>query len=123
MFDSRGLFVPTVIVFDSVIPHGRLRVMAVLVTGGAGFIGSNLVRRLLGDGQEVIVLDDLSTGHLRNIVDLDIEYIDSSILDTAVVKATVARVNSVVHLAALGSVPRSIANPIATHQANIDGTP
>ena len=96
--------------------------MKVLVTGGAGFIGSNLVRRLLDEGDEVVVLDDLSTGYRHNLDGLDIHFIEGSVLDQGVLEAAVRGAESIVHLAALGSIPRSIANPVATHEANATGT-
>ena len=96
--------------------------MRVLVTGGAGFIGSNLVRRLLNDGDEVVVIDDLSTGFADNLAGLDIDFHEASILDDAALRTAAAGADAVVHLAALGSVPRSVANPVASHAANATGT-
>jgi len=96
--------------------------MKVLVTGGAGFIGSNLVRRFLDEGDEVVVLDDLSTGYGHNLDGLDIHFIEGSVLDDRALEVAVRGVESIVHLAALGSIPRSIANPVATHEANATGT-
>jgi len=91
--------------------------MRCLVTGGAGFIGTNLVRRLLERGDSVRVLDDFSTGHRRNLADLldRIELVDGDIRHPAVVRAAVDGVDVVFHQAALPSVPRSIDDPIATH--------
>lgn len=96
--------------------------MRVLVTGGAGFIGSNLVRRLLNDGDEVVVIDDLSTGFADNLAGLDVDFHEASILDDAALRTAAAGADAVVHLAALGSVPRSVANPVASHAANATGT-
>ncbi len=96
--------------------------MRVLVTGGAGFIGSNLVRRLLADGDDVAVIDDLSTGYRHNLDDLDIEFFEASILDAEALGRAARGADAVVHLAALGSVPRSVKDPIASHHANATGT-
>lgn len=96
--------------------------MRVLVTGGAGFIGSNLVRQLLNDGDEVVVIDDLSTGYRHNIEGLPINFIEASILDEDALSHAARGVDAIVHLGALGSVPRSVKNPFATHAANATGT-
>ena len=96
--------------------------MRVLITGGAGFIGSNLVRRLLADGDDVVVIDDLSTGFAANLDGLDVEFHEASILDEASLQAAAAGVDAIVHLGALGSVPRSVKDPLASHAANATGT-
>lgn len=98
--------------------------MKVLVTGGAGFIGSNLCRRLIAESavDEVRVIDDLSTGHEENLHGLDVDFRRASILDPAALDSAVHGVDAVVHLAALGSVPRSIIDPASTHEANATGT-
>jgi UDP-glucose 4-epimerase len=96
--------------------------LRVLVTGGAGFIGSNLARLALAQGHEVVVIDDLSTGFEENVQGLDLRFVRGSILDPGPLAAAMAGVDSVVHLAALGSVPRSIKDPVATHAANATGT-
>lgn len=96
--------------------------MKVLITGGAGFIGANLVREFISLGDEVIVLDDLSTGFTENLVGLDIEFIEGSILDFETLQKITLGVESVVHLAAIPSVPRSIAAPFPSHHANATGT-
>lgn len=96
--------------------------MRVLVTGGAGFIGSNLVRRLLADGDSVAVIDDLSTGYEHNISGLPIDFIRGSILDPGALTEAAAGADAIVHLGALGSVPRSISDPVASHAANATGT-
>ncbi len=96
--------------------------MKLLITGGAGFIGSNLARRCVDEGCDVVVIDDLSTGYRENLRGLDLEFIEASILDPSALGRAVAGVDSVVHLAALGSVPRSIIDPFATHEANATGS-
>ncbi|HYO85006.1 MAG TPA: NAD-dependent epimerase/dehydratase family protein [Dermatophilaceae bacterium] len=96
--------------------------MRILITGGAGFIGSNLARHALTAGHHVTVLDDLSTGSLDNLAGLDLHFLEGTLLDDAIVGRAVAGQDSVVHLAALGSVPRSILDPLATHHANATGT-
>ena len=96
--------------------------MLVLVTGGAGFIGSNLVRRLLGDGTDVRILDDFSTGLRSNIEGLDVDVREGCLTDADFVAEAVKGADHVVHLAARGSVPRSIAEPRQTHEVNATGT-
>ena len=94
----------------------------VAVTGGAGFIGSNLVRRLISEGYEVIVVDDLSTGLISN---LDLEattFHKISITDAKELARVIEDCGTIFHLAARGSVPRSIKNPTATHEVNATGT-
>ena len=95
--------------------------MKVVVTGGAGFVGSNLSRSLISRGHEVIVIDDLSTGLLDNVPN-GIQFIESSILDKDLIGKAISGSDVVVHLAARGSVPRSINNPVATHEVNSTGT-
>ncbi len=97
----------------------------VLVTGGAGFIGSNLVEALLQQDNRVICLDNFATGKRANIVDF-LEYpaftlIEGDIRDLTTCRQAVEGVDIVLHQAALGSVPRSIKDPITTNQVNIDG--
>ena len=96
--------------------------MRILVTGGAGFIGANLCALALGSGHEVVVIDDLSTGNRDNVAELDVRFVAASILDVDALAEAVEGVDSVVHLAALGSVPRSIKDPMATHEVNATGT-
>jgi UDP-glucose 4-epimerase len=93
-----------------------------LITGGAGFIGSNLARLALDQGHEVSVIDDLSTGFEDNLTGLDVAFVKGSILDQEAMRAALEGVESIVHLAALGSVPRSIMDPVASHAANATGT-
>ena len=98
--------------------------MNVLVTGGAGFIGSSLVRSLVADGHAVRVLDDFSTGRPGNLdgVDGDLEVLEGDLRDPAAVAKAVAGAEVVHHLAALPSVARSVADPRASHEVNVDGT-
>jgi UDP-glucose 4-epimerase len=95
-----------------------------LVTGGAGFIGSHLVETLLARGDSVRVLDDFSTGDWANLeaVRGRVEVIDGDVRDAAAVRAAVRGAEVVFHQAALASVPRSVANPLATHEVCVDGT-
>ena len=94
----------------------------IAVTGGAGFIGSNLVERLLSKGHEVTVVDDLSTG-LKSNLDLNkITFHELSLTDRDGLAKALNGVDAIVHLGARGSVPRSLKNPIATHDVNATGT-
>ena len=95
--------------------------MKVLVTGGAGFIGTNLTLNLLSSGYEVKVFDDLSTGLKANIPK-DADFVNASILEANQIDKAIKDCEVVVHLAARGSVPRSIKDPIATHNVNSTGT-
>ncbi|MGC4834295.1 NAD-dependent epimerase/dehydratase family protein [Micromonospora vinacea] len=95
-----------------------------MVTGGAGFIGSNLVRALVDTPQvdEVVAVDDLSTGSLDNLLDVPVRLVAGTILDPEVLDDALSGAASVVHLGALGSVPRSIDDPLRSHHANATGT-
>jgi UDP-glucose 4-epimerase len=94
----------------------------VAVTGGAGFIGSNLAAKLVSLGHEVVIIDDLSTG-LRSNVDTDTStFHEVSITDKSSLEKALNGCQSIFHLAARGSVPRSIKNPVATHEVNATGT-
>jgi UDP-glucose 4-epimerase len=94
------------------------------VTGGAGFIGANLCRELISRPAigRVIVLDDLSTGAAANLSGTDVELVKGSILDRDLLENVVAEADAVVHLAARPSVPRSLADPLASHEVNATGT-
>ena len=98
--------------------------MQLLVTGGAGFIGSHLIERLVRDGFAVRVLDNLSTGRLENLAPVlrEVELLEGDIRDKDTVSRAVRGVDTVFHLAALGSVPRSVANPGETNWTNVEGT-
>ncbi|BDG02306.1 SDR family oxidoreductase [Anaeromyxobacter oryzae] len=101
-----------------------------LVTGGAGFIGSHLVEALLRNGQEVVVLDDFSTGHAGNLEDVrrlvgpdagQLAVVTGDIRDASACRRAMDGVDVVLHQAALGSVPRSLERPLATHEVNVTG--
>ncbi len=102
-----------------------------LVTGGAGFIGSHLVETLLGEGQKVIALDSLVTGYRHNLDDAvkragkgaaeRFNFLHGDITSPEICQQACAGVDYVLHQAALGSVPRSIALPLDSHRANVDG--
>ena len=96
--------------------------MRVLVTGGAGFIGTNLVRRLVAGGHEPVIFDDFSTGLESNLAGIDVEVVRGSLVDAEAVAGAALDVDAIVHLGARGSVPRSIEYPVATHEANATGT-
>ena len=98
--------------------------MRALVTGGAGFIGSHIVQRLLETGHEVRVVDDLSTGRLSNLDGLidDLEFHELDLRDGSALRGPMTGCDAVIHLAALPSVPRSIADPLASHEVNATGT-
>src|SRR5574342_932328 len=98
-----------------------------LVTGGAGFIGSNLVETLLALGQRVRCLDSFVTGHRHNVQEASrgheaaFELVEGDIQDLAVCRRACQGVDLVLHQAALGSVPRSIEDPLSSHAANVTG--
>ena len=98
--------------------------MRYLVTGGAGFIGSNIVDELVRRGHSVAVLDDLSAGKESNLAEVrsKIDFHKGSITDLDVVHAATKGADYVIHLAARTSVPRSVKDPIETNRVNIDGT-
>jgi nucleoside-diphosphate-sugar epimerase len=96
----------------------------VVVTGGAGFIGSHIASALSAGGARVRVLDDLSTGHRENIDEIggDIDFIQGSVADENVLAKALDGAEVVFHEAAIPSVPRSVAEPTQTHIASVDGT-
>jgi UDP-glucose 4-epimerase len=98
--------------------------MRVVVTGGAGFVGANLIRRLAEDESfgDVVVVDDLSTGRRTNLDNLDITFHEGSILDGELLDVAFTGADAIVHLGARPSVPRSVADPAASHRANATGT-
>jgi UDP-glucose 4-epimerase len=96
--------------------------MRVCVTGAAGFIGSHVVTHLLGAGLDVVGIDDLSTGDLSNLQGAGITCVEGSILDPQALATACEGADAIVHLAARPSVPRSILDPVATHEANATGT-
>jgi UDP-glucose 4-epimerase len=95
-----------------------------LVTGGAGFIGSNLVDKLLQRGDKVRVLDNLSTGHMENVAAVRdrIDFLEADICNLEQIRPCFAGVDYVLHMAALPSVPRSVADPLSANKVNIEGT-
>src|SRR5579862_5869188 len=95
-----------------------------IVTGGAGFIGSTLVRKLLEDGAEVAVIDNLLTGNEKNVSEVRdrIAFHRVDIRDFAAIAPVIRGADAVYHLAAIPSVPRSIDDPVPSHEVNIDGT-
>ena len=98
----------------------------ILVTGGAGFIGSHLVDKIVADGAEVVVLDDLSSGTIRNIAThlqrKMIRFVKGDICNLKLVKSLISNVDAVVNLAAIVSIPKSIENPLLVHKVNVTGT-
>ena len=93
-----------------------------VVTGGAGFIGSNLVRALLERGDEVRVLDNFSTGNRANLDGLDVEIVEGELRSYERVHNAVRGRDVVYHLGALGSVPRSVQDPLTSSAVNVEGT-
>jgi UDP-N-acetylglucosamine/UDP-N-acetylgalactosamine 4-epimerase len=105
--------------------------MKILITGGAGFIGSNLAEYFLAKGYEVTILDNLSTGHIHNIEQLQtvlsadgvnrLKFVEGDTRDLETCLHCTQGTEYVLHQAALGSVPRSIENPLDSHQSNVNG--
>jgi UDP-glucose 4-epimerase len=96
--------------------------MKALVTGGGGFIGSNLVRALIERGDEVRVLDNFSTGNRANLEGLDVEVVEGELRSYERVHNAVRGTEVVFHLGALGSVPRSVQDPLTSSAVNVEGT-
>jgi nucleoside-diphosphate-sugar epimerase len=96
----------------------------VLVTGGAGFIGSHLAARMAADGARVRVIDDLSTGHRENLEEIggEVDFVEASLADEAATRRALEDVELVFHEAAIPSVPRSVENPRETHRACVEAT-
>jgi UDP-glucose 4-epimerase len=94
----------------------------VAITGGAGFIGSNLAASLIAKGHQVTIIDDLSTGLIANIDRKNSDFQELSITDASKLKKALKGAETIFHLGARGSVPRSIKNPVATHEVNATGT-
>ncbi len=105
--------------------NNRVKNRRILITGGAGFIGSNLIEPLLADDNEVVVLDNFITGKRENISRFSgrkgFTFIEGSILDMPVCRKAVDGVDYVLHQAALGAIPRSIKDPMTMTQINICG--
>lgn len=95
-----------------------------LVTGGAGFIGSHIVDELVGRGEQVRVLDNFSTGKRENLahVSSSVDIVEGDICDRDIARQALSGVDHVLHQAALPSVPRSVADPLASNEANVTGT-
>src|SRR5689334_1363447 len=96
--------------------------MNVLVTGGAGFIGSHIVRELVSRGEEVRVLDNFSTGDAHNLDGLDVEIVEGDVTDLRMVRRAAGGMTHVIHQAAFISAPESLANPLECHRVNVTGT-
>ncbi len=95
--------------------------MKYLITGGAGFIGSNLAEKLKKDGHDVVIIDNLTTGRKKNLP-LDVEFYEADILDIEKIRPFFSGVDGVFHLAAIPRVPLSIQDPVKTSNVNIMGT-
>ncbi|HOY32652.1 MAG TPA: SDR family oxidoreductase [Bacteroidales bacterium] len=112
--------------YESIFHNEELNKYCFLVTGGAGFIGSNIVEYLVKyNAGKIIILDNLSTGFLHNIETFialpNVDFIRGNICEKEVCETACKNVDFVLHQAALGSVPRSVKDPLATNQANVDG--
>lgn len=95
--------------------------MKVLVTGGAGYIGSVIVQILLAEGNQVRILDDLSTGHREAIPD-NVDFIESSLLDSAALELALTNIDGVIHCAGKSLVSESVSNPEKYHLNNVEGS-
>ena len=96
--------------------------MGVLVTGGAGFVGATLVRRLVASGNRVRVIDNLTTGDRAHLAGVDAELVEGDIRDAAALDAALAGMDAVIHLAAAGSVIGSVQDPAMNFDVNVNGT-
>jgi len=98
--------------------------MRILITGGAGFIGSNLARYLLAKRQQVTIFDNFATGKLANLEEISdqVTIVKGDIRDYDTIRTAISQVEAVSHQAALGSVPRSVKDPRTTHDVNVNGT-
>ncbi|MFJ4963354.1 NAD-dependent epimerase/dehydratase family protein [Streptomyces sp. NPDC088729] len=98
--------------------------MKIVITGGAGFIGSNLAQALAhrGEVSDIRVVDDLSTGSKDNLAGAGVQFVEGSVLDGPLLDRAFRGADAIVHLAALPSVPRSVADPLTSHHANATGT-
>jgi nucleoside-diphosphate-sugar epimerase len=96
----------------------------VLVTGGAGFIGSNLAEELIRQGAKVVIIDNLVTGFRENLEEIkgDFDFVEGDLNDDRQLKKAIKNVEIIFHQAALPSVPRSVENPLETHDACVNGT-
>ncbi|MFN2578498.1 MAG: SDR family oxidoreductase [Pyrinomonadaceae bacterium] len=95
----------------------------VLVTGGAGFIGSHVARALIEKGARVRIIDNLATGYFQNLAEIgEVDFVNASINDSEALRRALEDVELVFHEAAIPSVPRSIINPIETHDSSVNGT-
>jgi UDP-glucose 4-epimerase len=94
----------------------------ILITGGAGFVGATLVRRLVASGYRVRVVDDLSTGDAAHLSGVDADLVKGDIRDAGTLDDAVAGCGAIIHLAAAGSVVGSVADPVANFEANVVGT-
>jgi UDP-N-acetylglucosamine 4-epimerase len=92
----------------------------ILITGGCGFIGSNIAKELCLKNK-VRILDNLSTGNINNIKNLNVEYMWGDITNLETCRVAVKGIDVICHQAALGSVPRSILDPLSTHNSNVNG--
>ena len=96
----------------------------VLVTGGAGFIGSHIAAGLLESGAKIRIIDNLSTGYLRNVEEVggDVDFVEGSVADEKAIRRALEDVELVFHEAAIPSVPRSVESPVETHEASVNAT-
>lgn len=93
-----------------------------IITGGAGFIGSNLAEALAAEGNEVVVIDNLSAGRAENLAGIDARLVLGSILDRELLLRELKGANKIFHLAAVASVQRSVENPLQVNEINLNGT-